>query len=75
MSESQSRAYTVRGMTCGHCRAAVMEEVSGVSGVADVDVDLDRGRLEVRGAGFTDEHVAAAVEAAGYEVVARANAT
>ena len=32
---------TVPGMTCGHCKAAVTEEVSTVGGVTDVAVDLD----------------------------------
>ena len=35
------KVYTVSGMTCGHCVAAVTEEVSGVGGVTQVDVDLD----------------------------------
>ena len=62
------REYTVTGMTCGHCVLSVREEVSEVPGVNAVDVDLESGRLSVSGQGFTDEAVAAAVEAAGYEV-------
>ena len=30
--------YTVTGMTCGHCVAAVTEEVSAIDGVTDVTV-------------------------------------
>ena len=33
----------VPGMTCGHCEAAVKEEVGKVAGVADVSVDLATG--------------------------------
>jgi copper chaperone CopZ len=32
--------YEVRGMTCGHCAAAVTQEVSRIPGVSDVHVDL-----------------------------------
>jgi copper ion binding protein len=65
-----ARTYTVRGMTCGHCVAAVTEEVSGVSGVTAVEVDLDSGRLDVTADGpIDDAAIAAAVDEAGYEVV------
>ncbi len=64
-----TRAYTVSGMTCGHCVTSVREEVSEVEGVDEVDVDLASGRVTVSGAGFSDEQIAAAVAEAGYEVV------
>jgi len=32
--------YTVSGLTCGHCVAAVTEEISQLSGVGQVNVDL-----------------------------------
>ena len=35
--------YTVSGMTCGHCVAAVTEEVAKIDGVTDVGVDLASG--------------------------------
>ncbi len=66
MSMSNERIYTVAGMTCGHCRAAVTEEVVAVPGVTHVDVDLSTGRLAVVGDGITDEAIAAAVTEAGY---------
>jgi copper ion binding protein len=67
---SADRTYTVRGMTCRHCVSSVREEVSEISGVERVDVDLESGRLTVAGAGFGDDDVRAAVEEAGYEVAA-----
>jgi copper chaperone len=65
-----SRTYTVSGMTCGHCVASVTEEVGEVSGVEAVDVVLDTGAVTVTGSGFSDDAVRAAVQEAGYEVVA-----
>jgi copper chaperone CopZ len=63
--------YTVRGMTCGHCASAVTEEVTKIPGVTDVDVDVAGGRVTVRSSGpVSDEAVTAAVDEAGYEVVA-----
>ena len=62
------RTYTVEGMTCGHCRSAVINEVLQVSGVRAADVDLDSGRLTVAGEHFADEAIRAAVDEAGYTV-------
>ena len=65
----QSRAYSVVGMTCGHCAASVREQVAEVGGVRDVDVDLGSGQMVVFGAGFDDQAVKTAVGEAGYQLV------
>ncbi len=65
-----TRTYTVDGMTCGHCRASVIEEVLQVSGVKGVDVDLDSRRMTVAGEAFDDGAIRAAVDEAGYTLVA-----
>jgi copper chaperone CopZ len=35
--------YKVTGMTCGHCAHAVTEELRGLGGVHDVQVELNPG--------------------------------
>ena len=64
--------YTVAGMTCAHCVAAVEEEVGQVAGVREVEVEFEGGRLVVAGDSLDDGSIRAAVEEAGYEVVAPA---
>ncbi|MEA2130404.1 MAG: copper chaperone [Solirubrobacteraceae bacterium] len=64
------RTYTVTGMTCGHCRTAVMTEVLRVPGVKAVDVDLDAKQLTVAGESFDDAAIKAAVDEAGYALKA-----
>jgi copper chaperone len=59
--------YTVPGLSCGHCKAAVTEEVTEVDGVEGVDVDLETKLVVVRGEGVSDEDVRAAIREAGYE--------
>ncbi len=67
---SDTRQYTVTGMTCGHCVASVTEEVQEVPGVEDVDVVLETGSLTVISSQPVDESVIrAAVEEAGYQLV------
>ena len=41
-------SYTVTGMTCNHCVAAIKEEVGAVPGVTGVNLTLDDARLEVQ---------------------------
>jgi copper chaperone len=61
--------YTVTGMTCDHCVAAVRDEVSAVEGVTGVEVDLATGALTVESDRPVDAAaVDAAVTEAGYEV-------
>jgi copper chaperone len=67
---SETRDYTVHGMTCSHCALSVREEVSEVPGVAAVDVDLTSGRVLVIGQHISDGAVRDAVAEAGYEVAA-----
>jgi copper ion binding protein len=62
--------YAVRGMTCGHCAAAVTEEVTRIAGVKDVQVDLSAGRVTVSSEEALDQaQMSAAVDEAGYELV------
>lgn len=68
MSEA---TYTVTGMSCEHCVKAVTEELTGLTGVSDVAVDLASGRVQVTSAQpLDDDAVRAAVEEAGYELSA-----
>ena len=64
---SDTLTYTVPGMSCGHCQAAVTEEVAAVEGVDSVLVDLDSKRVDVTGARLDDAAIRAAIEEAGYE--------
>lgn len=59
--------FTVTGMTCGHCVAAVTEEVTALEGVSSVEVDLETGALTVHSQhALSREAVARAVDDAGY---------
>jgi copper chaperone CopZ len=68
---SQTITYSVPGMSCGHCRAAITAEVGAVAGVQAVDVDLETKLVRVTGEGLDDATLVAAIDEAGYEAVAR----
>jgi copper chaperone len=66
-----TQTYTVSGMTCGHCVNSVSSEVGKLPGVRDVKVDLATGAVTVESEQPLEEAaVAAAVDEAGYQVVA-----
>jgi copper chaperone len=66
---SVTSEYLVSGMHCHHCATSVTEEVSAVSGVTDVKVDLDSGQLIViSDSEIPFESIEAAVDEAGYSV-------
>ena len=61
--------YSVTGMTCDHCVRAVTAEVTKITGVASVSVDLAAGQVTLRSDSPVDPaDVKAAVEEAGFEV-------
>ena len=62
-------AIKVKGMSCGHCAAAVTKALNNLDGVTDVQVDLGSGRVtyEIE-APIPLEEIVRAVKAAGYEV-------
>ncbi len=59
--------YSVTGMTCGHCVAAVTQEIAALPGVQQVDVDLPSGAVTViSDQPLTITAVSEAVDEAGY---------
>ena len=65
---SQTIEYSVPGVHCAHCRAAIADEVGAVPGVESVGVDLEAKRVTVVGSGLDDAALREAIDEAGYEV-------
>ena len=62
--------YSVPGVSCAHCQAAITEEVSGLDGVETVEVDLETKTVSVTGEPLDEDAIIAAIDEAGYEVAA-----
>lgn len=66
--------YEITGMTCGHCVSSVNEELSAVPGVTDVTIQLKVDGISTAqvtsSRDLPQDEVAAAVEEAGYTLVA-----
>ena len=65
---AQQLTYSVPGVSCGHCRAAITSEVEQVAGVDSVEVELEAKRVTVAGDGVDDAAVRAAIDEAGYDI-------
>ncbi|TLP93012.1 heavy-metal-associated domain-containing protein [Nesterenkonia salmonea] len=65
-----TNSYDVTGMSCGHCEAAIRDEVSQIPNVNQVEVSAATGRLAVTSEQpVEDAAVIAAVDEAGYTAV------
>jgi copper chaperone CopZ len=64
---NETITYSVPGMSCGHCRAAITAEVTACAGVRSVEVDLDTRLVRVSGRDLDDAALVAAIDEAGYE--------
>ena len=67
-SDERELTFSVPGVSCGHCVAAVTEQVEQVAGVEAVVVDLETKLVTVSGHEVDDGAVRAAIDEAGYEI-------
>ncbi len=61
-----TKTYIVEGMTCSGCVNAVTNAIKAKDGSAEVEVDLDSGKVQV-GGGLDEAAVIEAVEDAGFD--------
>jgi copper chaperone len=69
MSDTDTAIYTVPGMNCDHCKAAVTEQLSALANIQSVAVDLDTKLVKVTGSELDDGILRTAINEAGYEVL------
>lgn len=64
---TETVTYNVPKIHCAHCGASIKEEVSEVTGVESVDVDVDTKVVTISGEALDDKALRSAIEEAGYE--------
>ena len=66
------KTFNVAGMSCGHCKAAVEDELNELSGVEKANADIVKGTVEVSYDERTvnTEDLLGAIQEAGYTVAA-----
>lgn len=59
----------MKGMTCGHCAAAVTKALEEIPGVSQVQVNLTTGRVTFESANpLSQDELGRVIKAAGYEL-------
>jgi copper chaperone len=66
------KTFNVPDMSCGHCKAAVEDELNRLPGVERANADVEKGTVEVSydEVTVTTEDLKGAIEEAGYTVAA-----
>ena len=67
---TSTKSFSVTGMSCGHCEAAVRSELAELAGIEAIDVSAASGSLTVtlsEGADLPDQAIVEAVDEAGYQ--------
>lgn len=64
---TQQITFSVPGMSCGHCVAAIEGELGNIAAVASASADLDSKIVTITGDGLDTEALIAAIDEAGYE--------
>lgn len=70
LSDMVKTSIKVAGMTCQHCVNSVTEEVTSLTGVTSVNIDLASGNVEIESENeLAPSDLESAIQEAGYEVV------
>lgn len=60
--------YKVPDVSCDHCVNAITTEVTKLTGVSTVHVDLEAKRVTVQGTPLDDTAIREAIDEAGYNI-------
>ena len=63
------KKISIDGMSCNHCVSSVRSALSECSGASVVDVTIGEAVVEIENGKPSDEHLKAAVEDIGFEVI------
>jgi copper chaperone len=61
-------AFTVLGMSCGHCKATIERALHDLGNIHQVNVDLAERTVTVHGEGLDEERLRRKIDDAGYVV-------
>lgn len=63
---SDTRTYTVPGISCDHCKRAIEDKVTPLTGVDTVEIDVEAKTVTVAGGDSSD--IESAISATGYAI-------
>ena len=69
----KNQELTIEGMSCGHCVMHVKKELSKLVGLTIETVEIGKARVQYDDTKVTLDHLAKAIEVAGYKLVPASN--
>lgn len=66
-NDMPEKTVKVTGMTCNHCKANVENNLSAISGIDSIEVDLESGKVKLTGDDINLTQVKDKVESIGYQ--------
>lgn len=67
-NDPEIATFTIKGMTCSHCRESAIKGLSELPGTIHVNVDLKSGKTQLGGAEIDSETIVRKLESLGYSV-------
>ncbi|MCG8310586.1 MAG: permease [Cytophagales bacterium] len=61
------KTVKVSGMTCNHCKSNVENNLSTITGIENIEIDLESGKVKMRGGDIDLDAVKDKVESIGYQ--------
>ena len=61
------QTFMVGGMTCNHCKMTVENNLKKMSGVSDVKIDLQSGKVTVEGENISPSEAEKTITGLGYK--------
>ena len=69
----KTQELTIEGMSCGHCVMHVKKELNKLNGLTIEHVEIGKARVQYDETKVTPDHLAKAIEEAGYKLVSASN--
>ncbi|MCU4177856.1 permease [Carboxylicivirga sp. N1Y90] len=65
----QSKTFTVKGMTCSHCKASVESNLIKLNGISKVNASPQNNQLVIEASSFDLDQIKSTIESLGYEFI------
>jgi len=66
-TDMEQKTVIVNGMTCNHCKANVEKNLSAISGIKNIEIDLASSKVKILGDKIDIARIKEKVESIGYE--------
>lgn len=66
-NDMNEKTVKISGMTCNHCKTNVHNNLSAITGIENIEIDLESGKVKMTGEDIDLKEVKSKVESIGYQ--------